>query len=104
VICRIDGQLLGARSLTDFHRRLATVDLSTAQEFTMVDANGHAWMLLAPSFIIRPMRKLEIIRLFNESRTAQEKGLRYPESVIPNRRLDTIVGDLAKLLTARRNK
>jgi hypothetical protein len=38
-------------------------------------------MILAPGFLTRKWRKIEIIRLFNESRNAQERGIRYPEHV-----------------------
>jgi hypothetical protein len=70
-----------------------------------VDASGESWvllpdkMLLAPGFVVRRWRKVDIIRLFNESRTAKDNGLEYPESVIPTRRLDDIVNDLAVLLS-----
>lgn len=56
-------------------------------------------MILSPAFPGRRWRKVDIIRLFNESRSAKEKGLQYPESVIPNRHLDAIVNDLAALLS-----
>jgi hypothetical protein len=55
-------------------------------------------MLLAPAFLARRWLKVDIVRIFNESRNAREHGLRYPESLIPRRRLDAIVNDLATLL------
>jgi hypothetical protein len=108
MICAIDGALIGARSGGELGRRLARFDLANCEKFTGVDAKGEKWMffkkemLLAPEFIIRPMRKTEIIRLFNQSAAAKENGWLYPESVIPNRRLDAIVGDIVALLTNRR--
>jgi hypothetical protein len=104
VICSIDGYLIGAQSSAEFGRRLAHFDLSAPAEFTAIDAKGQKWMLLpdqmllAPEFMIRPMRKIEIIRFFNESPYAQERGLRYPEQGLGNRRLDQIVHDIAARL------
>ncbi len=105
LICSIDGYLVAGRSLRAFERRLARFGLSRCREFKLVDASGESWvllpdkMLLAPGFLVRRWRKVDIIRLFNESRTAKENGLRYPESLIPSRRLDAIVNDLAALLS-----
>jgi hypothetical protein len=106
LICEIDGCLIGAQSAAGFRRGLARFDLSRHREFGLIDANGERWMLLpnememvlAPVFATRRLRKIEIIRLFNASRSAKEAGLRYPESRIPNTRLDAIVKDLAALL------
>lgn len=105
LICSIDGYLVAGRTLRTFERSLARLDLSSFKEFKMVDANGESWvllpdkMVLAPGFLARRWRKVDIIRLFNESRSAKENGLRYPESLIPNKRLDAIVNDLATLLS-----
>lgn len=105
LICSIDGYLVAGRSLRAFARRLARFDLSGDREFKLVDASGEGWvllpdkMVLAPAFLARRWRKADIIRLFNESRSAKENGLQYPESLIPSRRLDAIVNDLAALLS-----
>lgn len=105
MICAIDGYLIGVQSPASLQRRLAALDLSGDKNIRLVDANGENWMLLpeelivAPAFATRTWRKIEIIRLFNESRNAKESGRRYPERVIPNRRLDTIVRDIAGLIS-----
>jgi hypothetical protein len=105
LMCSIDGWLVAGQSLRTFERRLARFDISGYREVNLVDATGESWillpdkMLLAPGFLARRWRKVDIIRLFNESRTAKEKGLRYPESLIPSRRLEAIVNDLAALLS-----
>jgi hypothetical protein len=103
-ICAIDGDLIGAKSLAGFQRRLARFDLSRRREFKLIDARGESWtllpdeMVLAPEFMIRKWRKLDIIRLFNESRTAKRTNRRYPEDLIPSRPLARIVHDLVELL------
>jgi hypothetical protein len=74
------------------------------RDLDLIDATGESWvplldkMILAPGFMARWWRKVDIIRLFNESRSAKESGLQYPESLIPSRRLDAIVNDLVALL------
>ena len=104
LICEIDGCLFGARDSAEFRRRLARFDLPDVKEFKAIDAGAEEWMFLpdkvivAPRFVLRPARKIEIIRWFNESRTAREACLSYPERVIGNRRLDRIVQDIVELL------
>jgi hypothetical protein len=108
VICAIDGHLIGISSPASLQRRLAALDISGEKELRLVDGSGENWMflpdqmILAPGFLIRKWRKIEIIRLFNESRNAKESGIRYPEHVIANRRLDTIVRDIAGLISVRK--
>ena len=105
MICDLNGYLVGAESPTALQRCLAGVDLTTERKVRLVDATGESWMLLpekmimAPAFPMGKWRKIEIIRLFNESRNAKEGGRRYPERVIANRRLDTIIRDIAGLIS-----
>jgi hypothetical protein len=104
LICSIDGHLVAGRSLRDVERRLARFDLSPYRELDLIDATGESWvllpdkMILAPGFLARRWRKVDIIRLFNESRSAKESGFQYPEALIPSKRLDAIVNDLVALL------
>ena len=104
LICDFDGDLFAAQSTAALQRRLAGLELIDERKARFVDANGESWifllneMILAPEFPIRTWRKIEIIRLFNGSRNATEMGLCYPERRLPNRRLDTIVREIAALL------
>ena len=105
MICAIDRYLIGVPSPASLQRCLAALDFSGDKKIRLVDATGESWMLLpeqmivAPAFPLRKWRKIEIIRLFNESRNAKESGKRYPERVIANRRLDTIIRDIAGLIS-----
>jgi len=105
MICAIDEYLIGVQSPASLQRRLGALDFSGDKKIQLVDATGESWMLLpeemivAPAFPMRKLRKIEIIRLFNESRNAKESGRRYPERVIANRRLDTIIRDIAGLIS-----
>ena len=103
---RLRGYLVGVRSAPRLQRCLGALDLSDEKRLQLVDGNGETWvffpdqMILAPGFLTRKWRKVEIIRLFNESRNAKESGIRYPERVMANRRLDTIIRDIAELVSA----
>jgi hypothetical protein len=105
MICAIDGYLIGVQSSASLQRRLAALDSSGDKKIRLVDSTGESWMLLpeqmivAPAFPMRKWRKIEIIRLFNESRNAKESGRCYPEHVIPNRRLARIIRDIAGLIS-----
>jgi hypothetical protein len=101
---RFDGNVFAVKSLAGLQRRIAGLEMIDEKNIRFCDANRESWMLLlkemilAPAILGQPWRKVNIIRLFNECRGAKDNGLRYPESVIPNRRLDEIVNDLAALL------
>jgi hypothetical protein len=105
LICDFDGDLFAAKSPAALQRRLTGLELPNEREARFVDANGESWifllneMILAPAFPMRKWRKIEIIRLFNDSRNASEMGLRYPEHRLTNRRLDTIVCDIGVILS-----
>ena len=105
LICDFDGYLFAAESPAVLQRRLAGLEITNERKARFVDANGESWrflqneMILAPEFPIRTWRKIEIIRLFNDSRNARETGLRYPERRLANRRLDRIVCDIGVILS-----
>jgi hypothetical protein len=105
LICDFDGELFAVSSPAALQRRLAGVELADEKKTRFVDASGEPWMFLAearifaPGFTIRRWRKIEVIRMFNESRSAKSMGLQYPERRLANRRLDMIVRDIAALLT-----
>ena len=110
LICDLDGDLFAAQSPAALQRRLDGLELTAERKARFVDANGESWMflanerILAPEFPMRTWRKIEIIRLFNGSRNANEMGLRYPERRLANRRLDMIVCDITALLTREKRK
>jgi hypothetical protein len=105
LICDFDGELFAVSSPAVLQRRLAGVELADDKKTRFVDASGEGWIFLAearifaPGFPIRRWRKIEVIRMFNESRSAKSIGLQYPERRLANRRLDIIVREIAALLT-----
>jgi hypothetical protein len=101
LICDFDGNVFAVKSLAGLQRRIAGLEMPDEKSIRFCDANGESWMLLLKEMILAPdfpMKKWRI-RLFNESRGAKDNGLQYRESVIPNRRLDEIVNDVATLLS-----
>ena len=105
LICDLDGDLFVARSPAALGRRLADVEVVDEKEARFVDANGESWMFLqkemifAAEFPLRRWRKIEIIRMFNQSRKAEEMGICYPEHGLGNKRLDRIVCDIGAILS-----
>jgi hypothetical protein len=105
LVCDLDGDLFAALSPAALGRRLAGVELADERKARFVDANGESWMFLqkemifAPEFPLRRWRKVEIIRLFNDSRKASEMGLCYPEHRLANRRLDRIICEIGAILS-----
>ena len=100
LICDLDGDVFAVLSPAALRRRLAGVELADEKKARFVDANGESWMFLrkemifAPKFSLRTWRKIEIIRMFNESRKAREMGICYPEHGLGNKRLDRIVREI----------
>jgi hypothetical protein len=105
LICDLDGEFFAALSSAVLLRRLAGVELVDEKKARFVDANGESWMFLqkekifAPKFFPRTWRKIEIIRMFNESRKAKEMGICYPEHGLGNKRLDRIVCEIGAILS-----
>jgi hypothetical protein len=107
LICDLDGDLFAAPSAAALRRRLAGVELSDDRKARFVDASGESWRylqkekVLAPEFPLGRWRKIEIIRMFNESRRAREMGICYPERRLANKRLDRIVFEIAAILSGK---
>ena len=105
VICDLDGNVFAVLSPAVLQRRLAGVEPADEKKARFIDANGESWMFLqkemifAAEFPLRTWRKIEIIRMFNESRRAREMGIRYPERSLGNKRLDRIVCEISAILS-----
>ena len=105
LICDLDGDVFAAESPAVLQRRLGALDLSDDVKMRIVDTSGQSWMILpnemilAPGFPMRRWRKIEVINLFNGRRNATESGDWYPEHRLANRKLDTIVREIAALLS-----
>jgi hypothetical protein len=104
LICGLDGDLVAAASGAALQSRLGGVDLANDKKMQFVDTSGESWMMLpdqmilAAEFFPRRWRKIAIINLFNGSRATKERGVHYPERRLGNRRLDTIIREVAALL------
>ena len=107
VICDVAGHLIAALTPRTFHDQLAQTAIPLKQRFRMVDASGQGWvldtehMMILPSFRPHHWRKLDVIRMFNNSRDARDLGEVYSERSLSNKRIDRIVTDIARLIANR---
>jgi hypothetical protein len=103
IICAVGNELLSATSLAAFQRQLERLDLQGAKVIDIVDATGEGWAFHADLMIVSPLtlkkrwKKIEVIRLFNESDNARRIGAAYPEAYIPRRSLVRIIAEVAAL-------
>ena len=69
----------------------------------IVDATGEGWAFYADLMIVSPLtlkkrwKKVEVIRLFNESDNARRISAAYPEAYVPRRSLVRIIEEVAAL-------
>jgi len=54
-------------------------------------------MIVSPLTLKKRWKKVEVIRLFNESDNARRIGAAYPEAYIPRRSLVRIIAEVAAL-------
>ena len=103
IICAVGNELLSATSPTVFQRQIERLDLQGAKVIDIVDATGEGWAFHADLMIVSPLtlkkrwKKIEVIRLFNESDNARRIGATYPEAYIPRRSLVRIIAEVAAL-------
>ncbi len=103
IIYAVRNELLSAASPAAFQRQVERLDLQDAKVFDMVDAIGEGWAFHADLMIVSPLtikkrwKKIEVIRLFNESDNARRIGAVYPEVYIPRRSVARIIAEVAAL-------
>jgi hypothetical protein len=103
MICAVGNELLSVTSSAAFQRHIERLDLQGAKVIDIVDATGEGWALHADLMIVSPLtlkkrwKKVEVIRLFNESDNARRIGVAYPEAYIPRRSLVRIIEEVAAL-------
>jgi hypothetical protein len=111
VIYAVGKELRSATSPAAFQRQAERLELRGAAVLDMVDATGEGWafhsdlMIVSPLTLKKRWKKIEVIRLFNESDNARRIGAVYPETYIPRRSLVRIIAEVAALTTyAKPNK
>ena len=103
ILCAVERELLSAGSLNAFRRQIKHLDLQDAEALDIVDATGEGWsfhpklMLVSPLTLKKRWKKIEVIRLFNESHNSRRIGTEYPEAYIPRRSLGRIIAEVAAL-------
>ena len=104
VIYSVDTDIRSASSPTEFQRQAQNLEVPEETDIEVIDAAGEGWIFHCDLGIVSPLtlrkqwRKIEIIRLFNESDTARRAGFVYPEANIPRRSLVRIIADIATLV------
>jgi hypothetical protein len=84
-------------------RQLERLELQGGAVLDLVDATGEGWAFHSDLRIVSPLtlkkrwKKIEVIRLFNESANASRIGAVYPEAYIPRRSIDRIIAEIAAL-------
>ena len=105
VVYAVGNELRAATSSVALRRQLERLELPGAAVIDLVDATGAGWvfhsalMIVSPLTLKRRWKKIEVIRLFNESANARRMGAVYPEAYIPRRSLERIIAEIAALAT-----
>jgi hypothetical protein len=103
IIYAVRNELLSAASPAAFQRQIKRLDLQDAKVLDMVDTIGEGWAFHADLMIVSPLtikkrwKKIEVIRLFNESDNARRIGAAYPAAYIPRRSVARIIAEVAAL-------
>ena len=104
LICAAGNELRAVTSPAALQRQFERWDLQGAKVLDIVDATGERWdfyvdlRIVSPLTLKRRWRKIDIIRLFNESANARRLGATYPEAYIPRRSLVRIIAEVAALV------
>jgi hypothetical protein len=102
VIYAVGNEVLSATSPAAFQRQAERLERPSTV-LDMVDATGEGWAFHSDAMIVSPLtlkkrwKKVEVVRLFNESENARRLGAAYPEAYIPRRSLVRIIAEVAAL-------
>ena len=105
VVYTVGNELRAATSSVALRSQLERLELPRAAVVDLVDATGEGWafhsgvMIVSPLTLKRRWKKIEVIRLFNESSNARRMGAVYPEAYVPRRSLERIIAEIAALAT-----
>lgn len=105
VVYAVGSELRAATSSVALRRQLERLELPRAAVVDLVDATGEGWafhsdlMIVSPLTLKKHWKKIEVVRLFNESDNACRIGAVYPEAYVPRRSLERIIAEIAALVT-----
>ena len=103
IVYAVGNELRAATSSVALRRQLERLELPLAAVVDLVDATGEGWafhsdlMIVSPLTLKKRWKKIEVIRLFNESDNAHRMGAVYPEAYVPRRSLERIIAEIAAL-------
>jgi len=101
IICNIDGNLIAARSLKTFNKKLGKYKLDTDKRYDIIESTGHSWILhcnlkvISPFSIRKKWSKLELVKMYNSSIGTEKK---YSEKSLSSKRYEKVFTDLVSLL------
>ena len=108
VLVSADGELWAARGMAKFGCVLLKVltSLGAAAQVLVLDRNGDAFgvrlengqALVHPEFLTRSWTKSQFIDLYDSSKNAQRLGVRYSSGGLSNKRRDTLIQEIYKLV------
>ena len=110
VMLAVDRELIAAASPAAFQREIGQQNLQKTEPMEMVDATGEGWafhpdlMVVSPLTLKKRWRKVDVIRLFNQSDNSRRIGKSYPEEYIPRRSLARIIAEVSALAAHARRK
>lgn len=105
VICDVKGDLIAARTPKQLFERIIEMNISLHEGLIpVIDATAEGWVLSIDNMTVSPFTfkkswtKKEIIKLFNESKTAKRADLEYSFRSLSAKRLDRILCDIVNLI------
>jgi hypothetical protein len=111
IICHIDGNLVAAKSKSEFVRKISRFDLDNEGKYDIIDISGEGWTLDCRLKLISPLTfprrrnkkwsKHEIIELYNSKQGVESE---YSERSLSNKRFEKVFMDLVELISKRKRR
>ena len=106
VLVDLDERLVAAKSAKSLLQKLSDLELPVNTDYPVIDVTGEGWGLylfpsaaaLSPMAVKKRWSKREIIHLYNERKNRSKDDSLYCEKSLSSKRLDRIIGEIAKLL------
>ena len=104
VICDVQGVLIGAQTPRKFSEVVGSIELPQGEQLPFIDAAAEGWVLDTDHMIVSPLTfkkhwtKKEVIKMFNQSKTARQASLEYAARSLSSKRFDRVVGEIVELI------
>jgi hypothetical protein len=103
IIGDIEGQIITARSTTEFERRLGKVEIEPDVRYSIIDSTGAEWLFFPNKMFMMPWpgkkwSKKKIIRTYNQSTHCAQLGNPYSEKSLSSKRFEVVFADIVGLI------